>query len=134
MENADTLESEISALEAKLAAKRAEAGGQNSEALPTKEHFDEVFKEHAGSAEQVGVSFTAPAANTNAGGQTGPRAVTPAETQKINDLITVSFTKGIQAAIKEAQRTGDAFFVDQLHDRLADEYYERLIAARKLGN
>ena len=130
IKNPEVFTQEIADLEAKLAAKKLELASSGTESSE-KTIFKQVVKEHAG-----GESFqpsmpvhaaTAPAAATTA------VAVTPAVTAKLNTFIAHAFTKGIADAIKEAKKTNDAYFVDLLHDRLADEYYQKLIQARKIN-
>ncbi len=65
--------------------------------------------------------------------QPAPRKTTAKEDQQLKVFIAHAFTKGLSAAIAEAKKTGDAFFIDMLHDRLADEYYQKLVAARKVN-
>ena len=119
---------EIADLEAKLAAKKQELLRSGTES-PEKDVFKQVVREHA-SPESLMGSF-APSQKPQSA--VVAKTTTPAEEQKINNLIAHAFTKGIASAIKEAKATGDAYFIDILHDRLADEYYAKLLQARKIN-
>lgn len=127
-QNTETFHQEIAALEAKLAAKKQElmnSGVESNEKMV----FKQVVREHATPSNQP----SAQVPTSNPATATSPaRTVTSEEDRKINLLIAHAFTKGISAAIDEARKTGDAFFIDTLHDRLADEYYQKLLAARKI--
>lgn len=119
---------EIAALEARLAAKKQEllhSGVERHE----KTLLKEAIAEHAGPSIPA-VTSTAPVATTQAA---PARTATAAETAKVNLLIAHAFTKGIASAVAEAKKSGDAFLIDLLHDRLTDEYYQKLLAARKVN-
>jgi hypothetical protein len=122
------LHEEIAQLEARLAAKKQEVLHSGSE-IPEKELFKSVIKEHA-SLEVPQVVI--PASSTSQAASS-TRVATPADQQKIKALIATSFIKGIAAAIAEARKYNDAYFIDLLHDQLADEYYQKLLAARQLN-
>lgn len=121
----EILGQEIAQLEAKLAAKKQELVSAGIE-TPEKNILKEVIREHASGAE--GAPAVAPAPTPVA--STAP--ATAAQVQQANALVAQAFVKGIAAAVADAQKTGDSFFVDLLHDRLADEYYAKLLTARKL--
>ncbi len=120
---------EIADLEAKLAAKKQELMNSGTE-TPEKIVFKQVVREHAAPSEQpkVAIPVVTPAQTSIA-----TRKPTTQEEQQLNVMIAHAFTKGIASAIAEARKTGDAFFIDTLHDRLADEYYQKLLAARKVN-
>ena len=123
----EILNQEIAQLEQKLAAKKQELLKTGAE-TPEKQAFKEVVREHA-FASETPTTYAPSAAAQSA---TAARIVTPAEQEKINALIARAFTKGIVAAVAEARKANDPFLIDQLHDRLADEYYAKLLQARKI--
>lgn len=47
-------------------------------------------------------------------------------TEKVNHLIQVVFSKGLDAAIKEA-KSQDPYVLDAFHDALVDKMYEELV-------
>lgn len=125
-------EEEIRALEAKLAEKKralAEAGEPMRE---EKEIFREVVREHIA---EVQPPIVAPAPASPSPGTAKPITQDPqavaAREQKINALIERAMTSSIEAAVRAAE-TESPYLVDELHDRLADHYYEKLVQLRKL--
>jgi hypothetical protein len=129
-ENINAFQAEIKELEAKLEAKKKEMAASGTES-PEQHVFKAVIREHAG-AETPTVNFSAAATQA---AQTGTPSTpaSPADEQKIDDLVTHAFTKGIPAAVSEARKLNIPYLVDMLHDRLADEYYQKLLEARKLN-
>ncbi len=127
IKNPEIFNQEIADLEAKLAAKKQElmkSGTESSE----KTVFKQVVREHASPEASLGSFIPSQKPQTT----TPTRTTTPADEEKLNVFISHAFAKGIASAIKEAKSTGDAYFVDLLHDRLADEYYQKLLQARKI--
>lgn len=128
IQNPEIFNQEIAELEAKLAAKRHELSTAGIES-PERSVFKQVVREHASpniqSSPAASTTPTVPAAQP-------ARTLTQQEDAQIQLLIAHAFTKGVAAAVTEARKTGDPFFVDQLHDRLADEYYAKLLAAHKI--
>lgn len=128
-ENQEIFNQEIAELEAKLAAKKRELLTSNAESSE-KEIFKQVVREHA-SGTEAGLTMSVPSQNPQT---TAPvRTATPQEEQKIQALIGEAFNKGLSHAVRSARATGDAYFVDLLHDRLSDEYYQKLLQARKIN-
>ncbi len=125
--NTEAFHQEIADLEAKLAAKKQELMQSGAE-TPEKQVFKEVIREHAFTSE-------IPAVGTSTASQqaVAPRVATHDEEQKIATLIAQAFTKGIAIAVAAARKFGDPFLIDMLHDRLADEYYQKLLTARKIN-
>lgn len=128
-EHIQNFQSEILELEKKLEAKKKEMAAAGVEA-PEKHIFKTVVKEHAAGPE-VNTSNqnfqTTPQSAATASGQ-----LSPADEAQIDTLIEHAFMKGIPAAIELAKKSNVPFLIDMLHDRLADEYYDKLIEARKL--
>jgi hypothetical protein len=117
---------EIAELEAKLEAKKKEllqSGVEQSE----KHTFKEVVRDHAFAKE----SATPVSANTNTQAKTSV-ALSKEDQEKIDLLVVHAFTNGINSAVSEAKKTGSPYLIDMLHDRLVDEYYAKLLQARKI--
>jgi hypothetical protein len=127
-EGQEIFHQEIAELEAKLAAKKQELMRSGVES-PEKAVFKQVVREHVTAGEQPKVVIPTTAAPAKAA---PVRKTTPEEERQVNLLIAHAFTKGLAAAISEARKTNDAYFIDLLHDRLADEYYQKLLATRKV--
>lgn len=128
-ENINAFQAEIKELEAKLEAKKREMAASGTE-TPEKHVFKTVVREHTGHETAPSNMNTAAASNSPAAGSA---KLSPADEQKVDELVTHAFTKGIQAAVNEARKMNIPFLVDMLHDRLADEYYQKLLEARKLN-
>lgn len=123
------LAAEIAQLETKLEQKKKELAGGSTE--QTEQNiFRQVVREHASpeGARMVNYSATAPAPTASAAS-----SLTPTETQALQTLVQFAFSKGIAAAVSEARKKHTPYFVDLLHDQLADEYYQKLLAARKIN-
>ncbi|MFH1508991.1 MAG: hypothetical protein ABIE68_02400 [bacterium] len=52
--------------------------------------------------------------------------------QNLQQLVNIAFTKGIDEAIDQAKKTDDPYLIDELHDTLVSELYDKLIEAGKL--
>ena len=120
---------EIAELEAKLASKKQELM-QSGVETPEKHIFKEVIREHA--FMQEGPTAVIPTNSTAPASSTPTRTATAEEESQLNLFVAHAFTKGLASAISEARKTNNAYFIDMLHDRLADEYYTRLVQARKI--
>ena len=129
MANSESLSSEIEQLEARLATKKQELVDGNN--LPEKAVLRDVIKEHSGSSsENLGSQLSAnPVTSTTA----PRRPISDNEKKIVEKLISHAFDHGISSAVKKAHQTGDAFFIDFLHDQLVDEYYDKMITARKIN-
>lgn len=134
--NTSSLESEIQALQQKLEEKKRElqAGAEN---MPhEKEIFREVLREHVEDTrykmqdtdDMAKVSIpVSPSITTD---QQTTDAVEHAE--EIEALVHIAFSEGILKAVQAARETRNPHIVDELHDRLVDEYYDKLLAARQI--
>ena len=131
-----TPEEEIRELERKLGEKKRELAEQGGTAAPEKEIFREVLREHVGAAQPAEPSGGAPlglpipplppAAPADAA-KAAEREV------KLRLLIEHALTRGIADAAAKA-RAESPYLVDELHDRLVDEYYDKLLALRKIDS
>lgn len=128
-EHIQTFQSEILELEKRLEAKKREMAAAGVEA-PEKHIFKTVVKEHAGGPEAAQSTPNTSITPQSAGNQSSQ--LSPADEARIDELIEHAFMKGIPAAIELARKSNIPFLIDMLHDRLADEYYDKLIEARKL--
>lgn len=136
-----SLEEEIRALEAKLVEKKhaLEAGGVES---PEKDVFREVLREHIESAKEQQVVPSAPAylPATPVPATSQPiDLVAKAEAGRIREeehhtqieaLVQIAVTKGIVNAVHVARHLGNPHLLDDFHDALVDEYYDKLVNAR----
>ncbi len=125
---------EIAELERLLAEKKQALVTEN-EPKPERELFRETFREaHA-------ESFSPPSSTP----PSQPTSVLPPDEvakhasdlaalereEQLESLIALAFSKGITAAAAVARRA-TPWLMDELHDRLADRYYQHLLASRQL--
>jgi hypothetical protein len=129
-ENINAFQAEIKELEARLEAKKREMAASGAE-TPERHIFKSVVREHTGHEKSIPSAGTNTPTAQSISPQTTP--LSPADEQIIDNLVTHAFTKGINAAVNEARKMNVPFLVDMLHDRLADEYYQKLLEARKLN-
>jgi len=135
----DSPEEEIRALEQKLEQKKREFASGGAEIPHEKEILREVLREHIEQARpQVPQESTAvpPAAATHilTDGlkkkadelkEKGKRA------EQVRHLVEVALTRTIHEAVKVAE-SATPYLLDELHDHLVDDYYEKLVALRKI--
>ncbi len=132
-------EEEIQELERKLEEKKRELSAKG-EVLPLeKEVFREVLREHIAEARpQVseGFSTTTPPAATHILTDDLKKKSDDIKNkekreEKVRALIEVALTKNIGDAIKIAEEA-TPWLLDELHDHLIDDYYDKLVALRKI--
>ena len=141
----ESLEEEIRELEQKLAEKKEQYKETSRE---EKEIFRDVLQEHIQhareSVEEIG--------NKKESGETTiPPAVsmhdyaahisTPSGLhhggeyqQEIEELVTIALAQGIMQAVRVARNTGNYRLLDDFHDALVDDYYEKMLQARKIAS
>lgn len=127
------LEAEIGELERRLAEKKSEAESKGKEVIPEKEMFREVVREHINSSRTTPSSQKSQAQGAlSPQKQAVPQSKDDEERkEEIRALIELALTKSIQDAVKIAERESP-YILDELHDHLVDDYYDKLIALRKL--
>jgi len=137
-ESIQSLEEELRVLEEKLAARKMEGKEE-------KEVFRDVLREHIESAKESVEKqiIIEPADSANVPGAPSFNYAAHAR-QKADDtreqehhdqvaaLVEIALTKGVLAAVQAARHWGNAHLLDDFHDMLIDEYYEKLIQARKI--
>lgn len=123
------LEKEIEELTTRLEAKKKELQAARPE--QERELFREVFRERFHELQKA-IQESVPSAPK--GSVSSPQEESVSDLKKeetVQKLVIAAFEKGPREAIREAKRMDD-FWVDELHDRLADEYYEKLLEFRKI--
>ncbi|OGN13534.1 MAG: hypothetical protein A3C71_02490 [Candidatus Yanofskybacteria bacterium RIFCSPHIGHO2_02_FULL_43_15c] len=133
MEN-PTLEQEISAIEQKLAEKKAEL---NKEEVHTvvKEQIQEKAPEYQpsispmpvtdGSQNQALPATPPPTANV-------PAYLSDELKNKVQELVNIAFTQSIADAVKAATKLNNPALIDAFHDILVDQLYNTLVERGKL--
>ena len=133
-------EEEIQELERKLEEKKrvlAESRGgepQEKEALREvlREHIEEVRQREGEPivGEQAGPGAI-PAGGVGAAKKTDGDQTQQERNAHIRALIELALKKTIQDAVRAAEAT-TPYLLDELHDHLVDDYYDKLVALRKL--
>ena len=122
---------ELRALETKLK-ERKEKNIETGVVQHERQVFRDVVKEHAMATQVPQVPSSAAATDaTPVTVATGP--IPKDRERHIEELVTLAFTSGIGNAITKARKAGDPYLLDLLHDRLADAFYDKLIAARRVN-
>ena len=148
-ESVTTLEAEIRALEEKLVArKQAEELRGEGGVREEKEVFRDVLKEHIeGAREHAGQNMETNGEVEQAGDAVFPPLQTNVvlHKQKADDLkeqehheqvealVEIALAKGILEAVVAARHLQNPHLLDDFHDALVDEYYEKLLQARELA-
>ena len=125
-------EEEIRELEQKLEEKKRALAEQGSPVAPEKEVFREVMREHISTVVPPAPLAPAPVSHippTPPPPQKGADA--PAREEKLRALIERALTRNIADAV-DAAYSESPYLLDALHDRLVDEYYDKLVALRKI--
>ena len=138
-EQVSSPEDEIRVLEQKLAEKKKELEAKNQPVSPEKEIFREVLKEHIESV-RPSASYPAPsgvAPQPSVASGLSPKPTDDDKKKKeereeiIKQLIEVALSRNIETAVKIAENESP-YLLDELHDHLVDDYYDKLVALRKL--
>jgi hypothetical protein len=95
-----------------------------------KEVFQEVFREKY--QQIAGTPVQPPATGSVAPvAPAKPPSVSKEKEGELQSFIAMAFSDGLVFAVNHAKESSP-WLLDELHDRLADEYYEKLIQARQL--
>lgn len=128
-------EAEIKELERKLEQKKRELAEKEVVQPEEKEIFREVLREHVQETRSSApASLKVPVASTPTDDQkkkTDDAAQKEVLAQQVKGLIEIALTKNIAEAVRIAE-TSSPYLLDELHDRLVDDYYDKLLALRKL--
>jgi len=129
-------EAEIRELERKLEEKKREFAAQPEQQPEEKEIFREVLRGHIEEARQsLGVSTNAPSVTHRLSDDLKKKAdeVKKEEVreEQVRQLIEIALTKSIQDAVKVA-KNATPYLLDELHDHLVDDYYDKLVQLRKI--
>lgn len=121
-------EREIRELE-RLIQQKKEALKETRELKDSREVLKDVFREKYGDKFQTpkesAISETFPSQPES----TNERLKQEQREQRINNLIQIAFREGIEKAAGEAKKS-TPWLLDELHDRLIDEYYQKLVQVK----
>ncbi|OGZ46593.1 MAG: hypothetical protein A3J54_00950 [Candidatus Ryanbacteria bacterium RIFCSPHIGHO2_02_FULL_45_13b] len=137
-ESIQSLEEDLRVLEEKLAARKTEATEE-------KDVFRDVLREHVESTKETvekqpltdtaNPSYIPSTPAFNYAAQAKQKADDLREKEhheQVEALVEVALTKGILAAMHVARHLNNLHLLDDFHDILIDEYYDKLIQARKI--
>ena len=128
-------EAEIKELERRLEQKKRELAEKEVVIPAEKEIFREVLREHVKETRiSVPGDFKVPVASIPADDQKkkiDDTAQKEALAEHVKGLIEIALTKTIAEAVKAAEAQSP-YLLDELHDHLVDDYYDKLIVLRKL--
>lgn len=130
-------EEELKELERKLEEKKREVAERGGAEPEEKELFREVLKKHIEEAKPrgSGASLSVPPAKPSITDDLKKKAddIKKQEERKeqVKALIEIALTRTIVEAVKTAEASSP-YLLDELHDYLVDDYYDKLIALRKL--
>ncbi len=140
------LDAEIADLEAQLAEKKRALEASRTPTTPEVQEKDllgSLLKERIQGIEKLVPEIAGPTLSPQQTdqpvvSQVGPLSVTPqtrelqekAHEQQIEVLVGVAMAKGIPQAVELARQLNNPHILDDFHDALLDEYYEKLVAAR----
>ena len=138
-ESIQSLEEELRLLEEKLAARKMEGKEE-------KEVFRDVLREHVESAKETiekeldmdsVSSANAPGAPSFSYAAQARRKADDLREKEHHDqvvaLVEIALTKGVLAAVQVARHLNNPHLLDDFHDMLIDEYYDKLVQARQIS-
>lgn len=128
MTESSQLEQQIADLERELAAKRQELGTGSPEQVPSDR---ELVHRHVGEKIKQQVPTYQPTPAPSAADGTASWQ-DPAVAQQVQALVNTAFAKGIDDAISDAVKTGNAALIDAFHDLVRDRLVDELVSRGKL--
>ena len=133
-------EEEIRRRELKLEEKKRELTERGIEFPREKEALREVLREHIAESKSGPEGVPPPGGAPLAGALTDDQQKKADELAKkekreeqVRALVELALAKSIAEAVKIAEAS-TPWLIDELHDHLIDDYYEKLIALRKIKN
>ncbi len=130
---------EIARLERQLEEKKRALAEQGKETPQEKEMLREVLREQAEavksspapSAGEPLISALKPASGAVPPPNAQDDKKNQAREEQLKALVEFALSHTIERAVEKAQAESP-YLLDALHDRLVDEYYEKMVALRKL--
>jgi hypothetical protein len=118
---------EVEKLRAEIADMRKQLAEKKVEIKP--EFFVESAQEGAKSAEQTEAASIGQPITAGAASQSPQTLITD---EQVKTLCDLAFQKGVEAALKAAQELNNPYVLDEFHDALVDQLYDRLISEKKI--
>lgn len=130
-EGVKTAEQEIQELERKLEEKKRSLAESNTEMPHEKEVLRDVLKEHISDARVQG-ERAVPQTPASTSASRDAQTLKDDLKEDVRTLVEIALTKSIAEAVRVAQNAKSPYLLDELHDHLVDEYYDKLISLRKI--
>ncbi|MBI2121980.1 MAG: hypothetical protein HYT98_02550 [Candidatus Sungbacteria bacterium] len=129
-ERFESPEDEIRALEQKLEAKKRELAERGIELPHEKEMFREVLREHVEEIKAPLPAYPVSQSDDSAP-KTDDKSKAEEREEAVRRLIELALTSTIEKAVRRAEAE-TPYILDELHDHLIDDYYDKLVALRKI--
>lgn len=121
-------QADVEKLRAEIAEMRKQLAEKKAEIKP--EFFGEVSQEGVKDAEQAEAVSIGQQPAADIAGQL-PQVLVADE--QVKALCKLAFQKGVEAALKAAQELNNPYILDEFHDALVDQLYDRLISEKKIN-
>ncbi len=126
-------EEEIRELERRLEEKKRALSEAGAEIPHEKEVFRDVLKEHIEDirrtpGEHAGIPPPPPKKDDSG----DFKKVKEELTEDVRILVEIALTKSIEEAVRTAERAKSPYLLDELHDHLIDDFYDKLVSLRKI--
>lgn len=123
---------EVAKLRQEIAEMRRQLAEKKAEIKPI-EKGSEIFIEPAQEGEKdIEKSESATAGQARATQTTTQVSQSADAIKQVKVLCDLAFQKGVDVALKAAQELNNPYVLDEFHDVLVDELYERLIKEKKI--
>lgn len=130
-ERFESPEDEIRALEQKLEAKKRELSERGVELPHEKEMFRQVLREHVEEIKAPAPVYPVSQSDDSAQ-KTDDKQRGEERDEVVRRLIELALTSTIEKAVRRAEAE-TPYILDELHDHLIDDYYDKLVALRKIN-
>src|SRR5262249_28819484 len=100
---------------------------EKTESLPSE--YETMSKVVEGTIQQAVPEFQA---SSHAPVTISDDVISPQDTEKIQNWINLTFTKGIWQGIQAAKTSGDIALIDAFHSLLSGQLYQNLIDQKKI--
>ncbi|MDO8569883.1 MAG: hypothetical protein Q7R89_03900 [bacterium] len=126
----EQINEDIKWLEERLEQKKRELAGGGLEAKEEREVLKDIIKE--ASQTSTPLSTTQVSLSDDDVKKKAGELEEKKHHEIIDEFINIAFSKNLASALKVAESFKNPHLLDEFHDTLADQYYQKLLDARKL--
>ena len=126
----EQIHEDIKWLESQLESKKKELAEGSIEQGQEREIVKEVIKETT--TEKPSMSAPVSKLSEDGANKSALEKKEKEHGEVIQNLVEIAFSKNLLSALKVAESLNNPHILDEFHDILADEYYQKLLDARKL--